>query len=226
MVSWSAAKRVGLLGDLINSLVFTTMKLSVPLSSLLQSVQFSVLLYPAPGRSTSWMSPIHQLDVTNAFLHGTLSEPVYCEQPSSFVDPLRPEYVCKLHKALYGVKQAPRAWFQRFANHLISLGFVNCKSDTSLFVYHRGSMTAYLLLYVDDIILTAFSPHALSEIISALCREFDMKDLGVLHYFLGISVTHQHSGLFLSQHKYLNGILDRQLQSVCHSFRHEVEIIC
>lgn len=164
--------------------------------------------------SRSW--PIHQLDVTNAFLHGTLSEPVYCEQPSSFVDPLRPEYVCKLHKALYGVKQAPRAWFQRFANHLISLGFVNCKSDTSLFVYHRGSMTAYLLLYVDDIILTASSPHALSEIISALCREFDMKDLGVLHYFLGISVTYQHSGLFLSQHKYLNGILDRAHMADCN----------
>lgn len=101
--------------------------------------------------------PIHQLDVKNAFLHGTLSETVYCVQPSGFEDPAHPDLICRLNKSLYGLKQAPRAWFNRFATYLLSLGFVEAKSDTSLFVFRRGSDTAYLLLYVDDIVLTASS---------------------------------------------------------------------
>jgi hypothetical protein len=98
---------------------------------------------------------IHQLDVKNAFLHGTLTETVYCVQPSGFVDLTRPNFVCRLNKSLYDLKQTPRDWHHRFASHLVSLGFVETKSDTSLFTYHRGSNTAYLLLYVDDIVLTA-----------------------------------------------------------------------
>jgi len=101
--------------------------------------------------SQNW--PIHQLDVKNAFLHGTLTETVYCVQPSGFVNSSHPDFVCRLNKSLYGLKQAPRAWHTRFATYLLSLGFVEAKSDTSLFTYHRGSDTAYLLLYVDDIVL-------------------------------------------------------------------------
>lgn len=72
--------------------------------------------------SRSW--PVHQLDVTNAFMHGTLSELVFCEQPSSFLDPWFPDHVCRLHKALYGLRQAPRAWYHCFADHLPALGFL------------------------------------------------------------------------------------------------------
>jgi histone deacetylase 1/2 len=81
--------------------------------------------------------PIHQLDVKNAFLHGTLEETVYCVQPTGFVDPSRPGMVCRLNKSLYGLKQAPRAWHHRFASHLASLGFTETKSDSSLFTYRR-----------------------------------------------------------------------------------------
>lgn len=97
--------------------------------------------------------PIHQLDVKNAFLHGTLTETVYSVQPSGFVDRSRPDHVCRLNKSLYGLKQAPRAWYSRFASYLLSLGFVEAKSDISLFIYTRGMDTVYLLLYVDDIVL-------------------------------------------------------------------------
>jgi hypothetical protein len=90
-----------------------------------------------------------------------LSETVYCSQPASFVDPTHPQLVCRLNKSLYGLKQAPRAWYHYFASYLVSLGFVEVKSDTSLFVYRRGANAAYLLLYVDDIILTALSPELL-----------------------------------------------------------------
>jgi len=131
----------------------------------------------------SW--PVHQLDVKNAFLHGTLNETVSCSQPTGFVDSSRPDLVCRLNKSLYGLKQAPRAWHSRLAAFLVSLGFVEAKSDTSLFIYHRGAETAYLLLYVDNIVLTASSPSLLRRIISALQLEFPVKDLGVLHHFLG-----------------------------------------
>jgi hypothetical protein len=76
--------------------------------------------------------------------------------------------VCQLHKSLYGLKQAPRAWYHCFASYLVSLGFVETKLDTMLFVYHHGTDVAYLVLYVDDIILTASSPQLLQRATTAL----------------------------------------------------------
>ena len=122
--------------------------------------------------------PIHQLDVKNAFLHGTLSEIVYCAQPAGFEDPAHPDFVCRLNRSLYGLKKAPRAWYSRFATYLLSLGFIEAKSDILLFVYHRGPDTIYFLFYVDDIVLTASSPALLQRTIQALQQEFSMKDLG------------------------------------------------
>ncbi|GJW82450.1 ribonuclease H-like domain-containing protein [Tanacetum coccineum] len=137
---------------------------------------FSPVVKPATIRtvlslavSRDW--PIHQLDVKNAFLHGHLSETVYMHQPPGFVDPNKPNYVCHLQRSLYGLKQAPRAWFQRFASYATRVGFQHSKTDSSLFVFHRGSDIAYLLLYVDDIILTASSSAFLQRIITSLHKE-------------------------------------------------------
>jgi len=91
---------------------------------------------------------------------------------------------------------------------VLALGFVEAKSDTSLFIYRRGTDTVYLLLYVDDIILTASSLGLLRSTITALQSEFAMKDLGPLHHFLGIAVHRRSDGLFLSQHQYLD-VLER-----------------
>ena len=110
---------------------------------------------------------MHQLDVKNVFLHGTLSETVYCSQLAGFVDSSRPDMVYRLNKSLYGLKQAPRTWYFRFATFLMTLGFTEAKSDTSLFIYRRGDETAYLLLYVDDIVLTASRQQLLQRIISS-----------------------------------------------------------
>jgi histone deacetylase 1/2 len=118
--------------------------------------------------SRSW--PMHQQDVKNAFLHGLLTEMVYCSQPVGFVDSSRPDMVCRLNRSLYGLKQTPRAWNTRFAVFLLTLGFVEAKSDMSLFLYHHGAKTAHLLLYVDDIVLIASSESLLRHIITLFSR--------------------------------------------------------
>ncbi|XP_074306462.1 uncharacterized protein LOC141641710 [Silene latifolia] len=163
--------------------------------------------------SRSW--PIHQLDVKNAFLHGDLEETMYMHQPSGFVDPSAPYHVCKLRKSLYGLKQAPRAWYHRFAKFILSQGFTSSTCDPSLFIYKTATSTAYLLLYVDDIVLTAFSSALIRSIIAGLSREFAMTDLGTLHHFLGIKVTRSKDGLFLSQEQYARDIIKRAQMISC-----------
>ena len=131
------------------------------------------------------------------------------EQPPGYVDPRKPLHVCKLKKALYGLKQAPRAWFHRFSSFLISLGFNCSRADTSLFVFHRQHDLLYLLLYVDDIILTGNNATLIARFISQIQTEFVVKDLGHLSYFLGLEATQLQDGLFLSQTKYAHDILAR-----------------
>jgi histone deacetylase 1/2 len=174
-------------------------------SPVVKSATIRAVLAIAAARN--W--PVNQMDVNNAFLQGHLRERVYCQQPVGFVDANRPNHVCLLDKSLYGLKQAPRAWFERFTEFLHRLGFVSSKSDASLFVLRRGSGIAYLLLYVDDVVLTASSTALLRQLIAQLLGEFSMKDLGALHYFLGISVTRSSSGFFLSQQQYAAELLDR-----------------
>jgi hypothetical protein len=155
---------------------------------------FSPVVKPATIRSIlsivvsrSW--PIHQMNVKTAFLNGHLEETLYCQQPPGFVDPRAPELVCLLQKSLYGLKQAPRAWYQRFTSYLTTLGFIASALDVSLFVYKNGSQLTYLLLYVDDIILTASSLDLVQSLTARLHLKFAMTDLGDLPYFFGIYVT-------------------------------------
>lgn len=130
-------------------------------------------------------------------------------QPPSFVDPDQPTSVCKLRKAIYGLKQAPRAWYQELRTYLVQAGFTNSVSDTSLFHLCRPSGMIYLLVYVDDIIITGSNPHEVQTEIDNLTNRFSLKDLGMLHYFLGVEVFPSSSGLFLNQHKYIIDLLER-----------------
>ncbi|KAJ9567043.1 hypothetical protein OSB04_003009 [Centaurea solstitialis] len=189
---------------------------------------FSPVVKPATIRtvlslaiSKQW--PIHQLDVKNAFLHGHLQETVYMHQPPGFRDSQHPDYVCHLQRSLYGLKQAPRAWYQRFAQYAIRLGFQQSRTDPSLFIYHTASDTSYLLLYVDDIILTASTTDLLRQIITRLSQEFAMTDLGALNYFLGISAIRSPAGLFLSQQQYATELLERANMTTCNPCRTPAE---
>ena len=155
--------------------------------------------------SRSW--PIQQLDVNNAFLQGTLKEEVYMEQPPGFVDPDKPTHVCRLRKAVYGLKQAPRAWYNELQTFLLSLGFKNSLADASLFVYNDGNELVYLLVYVDDILITRNSKAAIIRILSLLAARFSVKHPEELNYFLGIEARRTNNGLHLSQRRYILDLL-------------------
>ncbi|GKC47207.1 ribonuclease H-like domain-containing protein [Tanacetum coccineum] len=134
-----------------------------------------------------------------------------------------PHHVCRLQRSLYGLKQAPRAWFHRFAAYATRVGFSPSRCDSSLFIYRSGTDTTYLLIYVDDIVLTASSTALLQKIIFSLHKEFDMTDLGALNYFLGISVTRDSTGIFLSQKKYSMELLKRAHMLNCNPTRTPVD---
>jgi hypothetical protein len=181
---------------------------------------FSLAVKPATIRtvlaivvSRDW--PIQQLNVKNAFLHGTISETVFCCQPTGFADTASPDLVCRLRKSLYELKHALRAWYSRFATYLTTLEFIKAKSDTSLFILRRGSDTVYLLFYVDNIIQTTSSTELLHRTISALQWEFAMKDLEPLHHFLDITVERRPDGMFLHQSTYTLNILKRAVMADC-----------
>jgi histone deacetylase 1/2 len=181
---------------------------------------FSPVVKPATIRTVLHLAasrdwPVHQLDVKNAFLHGELVERVYCRQPAGFIDLDHPDHVCLLAKSLYGLRQAPQAWFDRLRMYLLQIGFRATGSDASLFIFNHGGATAFLLVYVDDIILTASSNDLLHHIVEQLCSEFAIKDLEALRFFLGVQVTRDATGFFLTQAQYAEEILERAGMSSC-----------
>ncbi|XP_020702892.1 uncharacterized protein LOC110114371 [Dendrobium catenatum] len=161
------------------------------------------------------MWPVHQLDVTNAFLHGSIDETIYMRQPIGFEDTHHPDYVCKLKKAIYGLKQAPRQLFQTFSNFLKTLGFSPAKADSSLFTLHTNTSRLYLVIYVDDILITGNDSSLLDMIILQLNQKFDMKILGPAHSFLGIKISKDQNSYLLSQTQYVESILTSANMSTC-----------
>jgi len=157
---------------------------------------------------TETFSPVVKPDINNAFLNGLLEEEVYMVQPLGFVS-TDSTLVCKLRKALYGLKQAPRAWFERLKAALVHFGFVPSRCDPpSMFTKHAIKQSTFILVYVDDIIITGSSKSFIHQLVQHLNLEFHLKDLGKLDYFLGIEVLHSDTGsLLLTQTKYIKDLL-------------------
>jgi histone deacetylase 1/2 len=141
--------------------------------------------------SAYWL--IRQIDVNNSFLNDELNETVYMVQLPGFSSAQKGK-VCKLHKAIYGMKQAPRSWFHKLCLTLMKLGFTQAKSDSSLFTRFNTKSTLFVFIYVDDIIITGSSSTNIQSLISLLNSFFSLIDLGPLHYFLGVDVLHQQDG--------------------------------
>lgn len=151
--------------------------------------------------------PLHQLDVKNAFLHGNLDEEVYMDIPPGYTGSAGNKIVCKLERALYGLKQSPRAWFGRLSSAMRKYGYRQSNSDHTLFLKHRQSKVTALIVYVDDMIITGDDADEISRLQEQLSTEFEMKNLGGLKYFLGIEVARSRKGIFLSQRKYVLDLL-------------------
>ena len=179
---------------------------------------FSPVVKPATLRlilslATSHKWSLRQLDINNAFLQGHLSESVFMSQPPGFIDPSFPDHVCNLNKAIYGLRQASRAWYNELKAFLLSSGFKPTISDSSLFVNISSSI--YILVYVDDIIVTGSNSSLVSSFITSLANRFSLKDLGTLSYFLGVEVLPHTNGLFLSQSKYILDIIHKANMTDC-----------
>ncbi|RVW52205.1 Retrovirus-related Pol polyprotein from transposon TNT 1-94 [Vitis vinifera] len=144
----------------------------------------------------------------NAFLNGDLEEEVYMEIPPGFEESMAKNQVCKLQKSLYGLKQSPRAWFDRFTKAVLKLGYKQGQADHTLFVKksHAGKL-AILIVYVDDIILSGNDMGELQNLKKYLSEEFEVKDLGNLKYFLGMEVARSRKGIVVSQRKYILDLL-------------------
>jgi hypothetical protein len=164
-------------------------------SPVVKSATIRTILSIAVSRGWS----LHQLDVQNAFLHGFLEEEIYMKQPPGYEDKSRFDYVCKLDRAIYGLKHAPRAWYSRLSSKLQNLGFILSKADTPLFCYNKGGTSIFVLIYVDDIIVASSAHNATHVLLQQLGHEFTLKDLGELNFFLGIEVNRVRGGLVLTQ---------------------------
>ena len=130
---------------------------------------------------------IHQMDVVTAFLNGKLDEEIYMEQPEGYVQPGKENLVCKLKKSLYGLKQSPRCWNTAFKEYIESAMFKQSAAEPCVFVRTTDTVTI-IAVYVDDLIVVAKTPEEMQEVKNILTTRFKMKDMGELHYCLGISV--------------------------------------
>ncbi|KAG7586100.1 Reverse transcriptase RNA-dependent DNA polymerase [Arabidopsis thaliana x Arabidopsis arenosa] len=153
-----------------------------------------------------------QMDVSNAFLHGELDEEIYMSLPQGYTppdgQPLPPNAVCKLHKSLYGLKQASRQWYHRLSTVIMNAGFKQCAGDHTLFTRKTGSVFLAVLVYVDDIVIASNNLEAEKEFKDLLHREFMIKDLGPMKFFLGLEVARNKNGISVCQRKYALDLIE------------------
>ena len=160
---------------------------------------------------------LFKLDVNNAFLNGTLEETILMKQPPGFEVTDR-SLVYKLNKTIYGLKQAHKQWSSRLKSTLLQLCFVGSKSDSSLFIYRHQLHTVYLLVYVDDIILTGSSTSLIQQLTDKLNTAFSLKQLGHLYYFLGLEIKYlSNNSIMMTQSKYIRDLLHKTNMTEAHS---------
>ncbi|GJR79874.1 putative ribonuclease H-like domain-containing protein [Tanacetum coccineum] len=152
---------------------------------------------------------VYQMDVKSAFLYGTIEEEVYVTQPPGFKDPDHPDKVYKVVKALYGLHQAPRAWYETLANYLLGNGFKRGKIDQTLFIKKQKGDILLVQVYVDDIIFGSTNKELCTAFEKPMKDKFQMSSMGELTFFLGLQVTQKENGIFISQDKYVAKILKK-----------------
>lgn len=163
---------------------------------------------------------VHQLDLKSAFLRGEINEEVYLEQPQGYEVKGQENKVYKLKKAIYGIRQASRAWFTKIDSYFMSEGFERCLSDYTLFTKRSGDGSFLIVsVYIDDLIFTGNNHQLLEWFKKSMKEKFEMTDLGYMKYFLGVEVVQGSNGIFICQRKYANEILKRFNMEHCNSVK-------
>jgi hypothetical protein len=162
---------------------------------------------------------VHHFDVKSAFLHGDLEEEVYVSQPEGYVVKGKEQYVFRLSKALYGLKQAPRAWNVKLDKSLKKLGFSRCLCDQAVYIRGEGMDSVILGIYVDDLIVTGGNPDSVKNFKNEMMIEFEMTDLGLLSYYLGIEVDQKSDYITVKQSGYARKVLGQFGMQDCSSIK-------
>ncbi|GKB15203.1 putative ribonuclease H-like domain-containing protein [Tanacetum coccineum] len=152
---------------------------------------------------------VYQMDVKSAFLYGEIDEEVYVTQPKGFEDPFYPKHVYRVVKALYGLHQAPRAWYARLSTFLLKHNYRRGTIDKTLFIKKNSRDIILVQVYVDDIIFGSTNQTWCDEFEVLMKGEFEMSAMGELTFFLGLQVKQQPDGIFISQDKYVQDMLRR-----------------
>ena len=167
--------------------------------------------------STQHNLELHHVDVTTAFLNGVLEEEVFMRQPEGYTKPEEEHLVCKLSKSIYGLKQSPRCWNTALHAHLVKMNFEQLHSDPCIYKSKTEGDCFYIGVYVDDIVLAGRDEARIQEVKQMLARKFDIKDLGRLTYFLGMSVVQDQGALttWIGQPAYTKKLLGKQKMGDC-----------
>ncbi|GJR34877.1 putative ribonuclease H-like domain-containing protein [Tanacetum coccineum] len=152
---------------------------------------------------------MYQMDMKSAFLYGKIEEEVYVYQPLGFEDLEFPDRVYKVEKALYGLHQAPRAWYETLSTYLLDNGFQRGQIDKTLFIKRVKGDILLVQVYVDDIIFGSTRKEMCTEFKKLMHKKFQMSSMGELTFFLGLQVTQKDDGIFISQDKYVDEILKK-----------------
>eukprot|EP00253_Pinus_taeda_P033607 PITA_33607 len=158
---------------------------------------------------------VYQMDVKSAFLNGVLNEEVYIEKPLGYERKSQEHKVCRLKKVLYGLKQAPRAWYSRIDLYLLENEFDKCEGEPTVYIKEKDGKILIVVLYIDDVIFTGNDDYLIKNFKSVMKDEFEMTDMGLLRYFLGIEVDQNENGIFISQARYVNEVLGRFNMQEC-----------
>lgn len=158
---------------------------------------------------------ITHLDVTTAFLYGDLDESVFMKQPEGFVQPGAENKVCRLRKAIYGLKQAARAWHGKISSVLEELKFKRTQTEPCVFRSENNGERLYIALYVDDLYIFSANPVRTAEITSQLEKHFRMRNLGEIRNLLGVRVRRKENSIYLDSESYIDKVLERFKMDQC-----------
>ena len=166
---------------------------------------------------------LHHLDVKTAFLNGEIKEDIYITQPEGFEVKGKEDHILKLQKALYGLKQAPRAWNSELTEVLLKKGFVRSKCDYG--VHYIAEMQERIIVgvYVDDMIIIGSNSHKIVEFKEGMKHVFEMTDLGIISFYLGIEIKHEATYTWLNQKSYIETILHSFKMNECNLMRTPME---